>query len=193
MHVQSQVVAETGSSSFLFVSKGVAFEKKKTEDGCCCLQKQLYLVVLLDEGRVFLFVSFCFVFCLCFILPLEPSFVTYLHDSQTTYTPSSEHKHVKQYRRATLASKGNQRKKCDLSSKRVRLCQHKCRTHRWRHVSLDHPRPCERGLRIDVRYVWTPQNGSFRKRIFLKTYTCARSLSRGRGDAHRTAFVHKTR
>ena len=31
-----------------------------------------------------------------------------------------------------------------------------------------HPRPCERGLRIDVRYVWTPQNGSFRKRIFWK-------------------------
>ena len=23
------------------------------------------------------------------------------------------------------------------------------------------PNPCERGLRIDVRYVWTPQNGSF--------------------------------
>ena len=35
-----------------------------------------------------------------------------------------------------------------------------------------YPRPCERAVRIDVRYryVWTPQNGSFRKRIFLKTY-----------------------
>ena len=51
-------VDETGSSSFLFVWKGVAFENK-TEDGCCCLQKQLYLFVFLDEGRVF---------CLCFIL-----------------------------------------------------------------------------------------------------------------------------
>ena len=51
------LVAETGSSSFLFVSKGVAFENQ-TEDGCCCLQKQLYLVTYLDEGRVF---SFCFI------------------------------------------------------------------------------------------------------------------------------------
>ena len=52
------IVAETGCNSFLFVSKGVAFENK-TEDGCCCLQKQLYLVVFLDEGRLF---------CFCFIL-----------------------------------------------------------------------------------------------------------------------------
>ena len=42
--------------------------------------------------------------------------------------------------------------------------------------SIDYPRPCEQGLWIDVRYMWTPQNGSFRKRIFLKMYTCARSL-----------------
>ena len=40
----------------------------------------------------------------------------------------------------------------------------------------DNPHPCGRGLRIDVRHVWTPQNESSRKRIFLKTYTCARSL-----------------
>ena len=46
-------VAETVSSSFMFVSKGVAFENK-TEDGLCCLQKQLYLVVFPDDGRVFL-------------------------------------------------------------------------------------------------------------------------------------------
>ena len=57
------LVAETGCSSrsFPFVSKGVAFENK-TEDYCCCL---LYLVVLLDEGRVF-FVSFILL-CLFFV------------------------------------------------------------------------------------------------------------------------------
>ena len=58
LHVHLQSLAETGSSSFLFVWKGVAFENK-TEDGCCCLQKQLYLVVFLEEGRLF---------CFCFIL-----------------------------------------------------------------------------------------------------------------------------
>ena len=119
---------------------------------------------------------FCFIllrlfFCVSFRL-WSISFITCLHDSQTTYTPSSGHKHVKQYRRTTLASKGNKQKRCDLSSRRVRLCQHKG----GGTFPGIHPRPCERGLRIDIRYVWTPQNGSFRKRIFFKTYTCARSL-----------------
>ena len=45
------------AAHFFFVSKGVAFENK-TEDGCCCLQKQLYLVAFLDEGGVF---YFCFI------------------------------------------------------------------------------------------------------------------------------------
>ena len=99
------------NSSFLFVSKGVAFENK-TEDGCCCLQKQLYLVAFLDEGGVFCFcfmlLHLLFVFHFAFGAFL---FITCLHDSQTTYTPSTGNKHVKQYRRTTLASKGNKQKK----------------------------------------------------------------------------------
>ena len=88
---------------------------------------------------------------------------------------------MRQYRRTTLASKGSKQKKCNLSWKRVGLCQHICRTQRPCFSGGDtfpriNPGPCERGIRIDVRYVWTNQNGSFRKRIFLKTYTCARSL-----------------
>ena len=104
------LVAETGSSSLLFVSKGVAFENK-TEDGCCCLQKQLYFVVFLDEGRVF---CFCFILLrLLFVFHFTFGaffFIACLHDSQETYTPSSVHKHVKQYRRTTLASKGSKQK-----------------------------------------------------------------------------------
>ena len=76
--------AETGSSSFLFLWKGVAFENK-TEDGCRCLQKQLYLVVFLDEGRVFCFTN-------------------YVHSFLGAQA------RVKQYRRATVASKGNKQK-----------------------------------------------------------------------------------
>ena len=116
------LVAETSSSSFFFEGSCL---RKKTEDDFCCLQKQLYLVVYSGEGRVFFFVclfhfasSFvCVSFCLWSL-----SFITCLHD---TYTPSLGHKHLTQYRRTTLASKGNkQKKKCDLSSRRVRLCQH---------------------------------------------------------------------
>ena len=59
----------------------------------------------------FVFVSYCFVFCLCFIRLWSISFITCLHHSQTTYTPSTVHKHVKQYRRKTLASKGNKQKR----------------------------------------------------------------------------------
>ena len=58
---------------FLFRRECVAFESK-AKDGCCCLQKQLYLVAFLDEVGCFVFALFCFVFCLCFILPLEPFF-----------------------------------------------------------------------------------------------------------------------
>ena len=134
-------------------------------------------------------VFFCFILlrlfvCVSFCL-WSLSFITCLHD---TYTPSLGHKHVTQYKRTTLTSKGNKQKKCDLSLRRVRLCQHTCRTQRpWFSGGATfpwiNPHPCERGLQIDVRYVWTPQlqNGSFRKRIFSKTYTCARSLRmRGR-------------
>ena len=67
----------------------------------------------------------CVSFCLWSL-----SVITCLHDSQTTYTPFLGHKHVKQYRRTTLASKGNKQKKCDLNSRRVLLCQHTCRTQR---------------------------------------------------------------
>ena len=87
------------AAHFFLFPKGVAF-KNKIEDDFCCLQKQLHLNAFPDEGRVF---------CVCFILlPLwSISFITCLHDSQTTYTPSSGHKHVKQYRRTTLPSKEN--------------------------------------------------------------------------------------
>ena len=51
----------------------MAFENK-AEGGCCCLQKQLCLVVFLDEGLVF---CFCFIllrFLFVFHLPKEPFF-----------------------------------------------------------------------------------------------------------------------
>ena len=170
------LVAKTGSSSFLFVSKRVfpSKTKRRMDSGhrkWGYLQRQLYLVVFLDEGRVF---------CFCSIL-LWLSFITCLHSSQTAYTPFSGHKHVKQCRRTTLASKGNKQKNAI------------CARGKFVSVNIEHsgqrpwfsgggtfsrinPRPCERGLFVDVRHVWTPQNGSFRKRIIFKTYTCARSL-----------------
>ena len=132
--------AETDSSSFLFVWNGVAFENK-TEDGCCCLQKQLYLVFFLDEGRVF---CFCFILlrrlpvCVSFCL-WSLSFITCLHDSQTTYTPSSGHKRVKQYRRTTLASKGNKQKEVrfelEASPSLSTYMDSQAVLFRWRHVS----------------------------------------------------------
>ena len=70
-------------------------------------------------GVLFLFHFASSFVCVSFCL-WSLSFITCLHDSQT-YTPSTGHKHAKQYRRTTLASKGNKQiKKCDLSSRRVR-------------------------------------------------------------------------
>ena len=102
--------------------------------------------VLFHFASSFVCVSFCL---------WSLSFITCLHD---TYTPSLGHKHVTQYKRTTLTSKGNKQKKCDLSSRRVRLCQHTCRTQRpWFSGGATfpwiNPHPCERGLRIDIRYV----------------------------------------
>ena len=188
------LVAETDSSSFLFVSKGVALENKM-EDGVCCLQKQLYLVVFPDEGPIC-----CFYFI--FLRLWSLSFFTCLHDSQTTYSPSSGHKHVKQCRWTTLASIGNKQtnKKCDLSSRQVRLCQDRTQwaaavVFRWRHISKDNPHLCGRGLRIDERHVWTPQNGSSRKQIFWKRIrvhvpknTCAGPCDRRRQWSKKLGF-----
>ena len=96
---------------------------------------------------------------------------------RTLVTTSSGHKHVKQYRKTTLASKRKQKKKVRFEPE-VSLSlstQHTCRTQSpWFSGGGTfpgiYPRPCERGLRIDVRHVWTLQNGSFLKQIFLKTY-----------------------
>ena len=132
---------------------------------------------------IFLFVSFGFNFCLCFILPLKPFFyhlppwfATYVHSFLGAQAREAIQKN-------DTGKQRKQTKKCDLSSRRVLLCQQTCRTQRpWFSGGGPFPRinqrPCERGLRIDVglRCVWTPQNGPFRKRIFLKTYTCARSV-----------------
>ena len=59
--------------------------------------------------------------------------ITCLHDSQITYTPSSGHKHVKQYRRTTLASKGNKPKEVRFELE----ASPSLSTYRWRHVSWD--------------------------------------------------------
>ena len=169
------LVAETGSSSFLLVSQGVAFENK-TEDGCCCLQKHLYLVAFLDEGGVF---------CFCFIL-LRLLFAFHFAFGAFLLSPASMIRKLR-----TLLPRGTS----TWSNTEERLWQAK-ETNKKVRFELEaspytqrpwfsgggtfpwiNPRPCERGLRIDVRYVWTPQNGSFRKRIFLKTYPCARSLN----------------
>ena len=178
---KSSLVAETGrSSQFLFVSKGVAFENK-TEDGCCCLQKQHYLVAFLDEGGVFCFcfilLRLLFVFHFAFGLEpffyhLPPWFANYVH----SFRGAQAREAIQKY------DTGKQRKQ----TKKVRFELQSCPYTEAPWFSGGgtfpriNPRPCERGLRIDVRYVWTPQNGSFRKPIFLKTYTCARSLKRWR-------------
>ena len=132
----------------------------------------------------FVFVSSCFVFCLCFILPLEPFFY-HLPPwySQTKYTFLSAQAHEAIQKNDTGKQRKQTKKTCDLSLRRVCLCQHTCRCRTPRlcfsgggtfpRINL---RPCERDLRIDVQYVWAPQNGSFRKRILLKMHTCALSL-----------------
>ena len=90
----------------------------------------------------FVFVSFCFVFvCVSFRL-WSLSFITCFHDSQATYTPSSGHKHVKQYRRTTLASKGNKQKEVRFELEAsLSLSTYMLNTQavlfRWRHVSKD--------------------------------------------------------
>ena len=103
------LVAETGAAHFfLFRSPSkikrrmvaVAFRSNSTSSSSS------------TKVGCFVFVSFCFVFCLfSFCLwSLFFFFITCLHDSQTTYTPSSGHKHVKN-------DTGKQRKR----TKRVRF------------------------------------------------------------------------
>ena len=211
------LVAETGSNSFIFVSKGIAFENKM-DDSCCCLQKQLYLVVFLDEGRVF---------CFCFIL-LRLLFVFRFGFGAFLLSPTSmirklrallprgtstwsntEERHwqaketIKKVRFELEASlslstfmyslvqwnwfsdvAGCTWLTCIQWHQRTNFTAPFCRTQRpWFSgggtFPRINPRPCERGLRIDLRYVWTPQNGSrsVRKRIFFEMYMCAHSLN----------------
>ena len=105
------------------------------------------------------------------------SFITCLHDSQTqTLLPrgTSTWSNIEERH---LQAKETNKKKCDLSSRRVRLYQHTCRTHRPCFLGGGtfpriNPRPCERGLRD-----WRTIRVDTPKRICLKTYACARSLS----------------
>ena len=165
-------VAETGSSSFFLFRRKLP-SKTKRRMVAVVFRSNSTSSAFLDEGRVFLFLfhfasSFvCVSFCLWSL-----SFITCLHDSQSTYTctilprgtstwSNTEEQHWQ--------AKETNKKKCDLSSRRVRT-QRPWFSGGGTFPRIN-PRPCERGLRIDVRYVWTPQNGSFRKRIFL-VYVC---------------------
>ena len=157
------LVAEISSSSSFFFSKGVAFENK-TEDGCCCLQKQLYLVVYSGEGRVFFFfVSFLlrllFVFHFTFgaFLLSPASMIRTLLPWGTSTWRNTEERHWQ--------AKETNKKKCDLSPSLSTNMKNTEAVPGGGTFPWINPRPCERGLRIDVRYVWTPQNGSFWKRI----------------------------
>ena len=106
----------------------------------------------------FVFVSYCFVFCLCFLRLWSISFITCLHDSQTTYIPSLGHKHVTQYRRKTLASKGDKQKRVPFELEPVYVnIQVEARFLGSIHVRVN-------GV-SGLRYVCTPQNGSSWKRI----------------------------
>ena len=166
------LVAETGSTSS---SSSFCFEGsclRKQNGGWLLLSSEATLprCLLRRRGGGGCFVTFWFHFasslvCVSFCL-WSLSFITFLHDSQTTYTPSTGHKHVKQYRRTTLASKRNNQKKCDLSSRRVRTQRP------WFSGGGTFPRPCERGrLRRTIRHTCRHpktdlfENGSFWKRI----------------------------
>ena len=73
----------------------------------------------------------CVSFCLWSL-----SFITCLQDSQTTYTPSTGHKRVKQYRRTTPASKGTKQKtECKFELEASPNTEPMI--FRWRHVSKD--------------------------------------------------------
>ena len=156
----------------LFVSKGVAFENQ-TEFGCCCLQHPLYLVVFLDEGRVFCLCHFASSFvCVSFRL-WSICFITCLHVCQTTYTPSSGHKSWSNTEEPHCQAKETNKKKSAIWARggsiffNIRV-EHRCRDFRsifrWRHVSWDHSAsvcmgsPDWRTIRVD-----TP------KHIFSKT------------------------
>ena len=145
LHVHLQSRCRNRQQLICFDSKGYAFENK-TEDGCCCLHKQLYLVVFSDEGQVF---------CLCFILPLEPflyhlppGFANYVHSFLGAQAGEAiQRSDTAKQRKQTKIKKRD----CDLSSRLVRLCQHTCRTQRPSFSCGGTfpgiiPRPCERDL-----------------------------------------------
>ena len=101
------LVAETGSSSFPFCFE-VSCLRKQNRGGLllCSLATLPRRLLRRRSGVLFLFhfASSLFVFHFAFGAFLF-IFITCFHYSQTSYTPSSGHKHVKQYTRTTLANK----------------------------------------------------------------------------------------
>ena len=168
------LVAETSSSSSFFFKGPVAFENR-TEDGCCCLQKQLYLVVYSGEGRVFFLFHFCFVFCLCFILPLEPFFYHlppwYVHSflggqARDAVQKNDTRKQRKQTKKVRFELEAS-------SSLSTYMWNTEAVTFRWRHVSLDQSTsvwtgsPDWRTIRAD-----TPKRIFSKTDLFENVYVC---------------------